>query len=426
MLAAKVLDGGSASLVDRGYRVMVLDDCWMAYSRDKHGQMQPDPEKFPSGMKSLSSYLNARGIQLGLYTTPGNYTCEKRAASGGHEVEDAEQFIVNWGARYVKYCVCNTTHEWRMRAYNIFSDAVNATGIPTLLECDPFMEDPWTWMGPICNLWAAHNDIDDTFEAWLGALIELEERGVAKFAGPGQWNLPDMLSLGMKRDRSVRRGPSGRVVSPRRVESQSSVEYRSQMIMYAVVASPLVIGTDLRSASSETIDLYGSKEILDISQDSLGVQGRLLNSSTSLAQVWAKPLAKAGTYAVALINGDAAAEARISFTYNGVCAFGYNNVSVACVPSNGTERVVSVRQLVAATSGEAAMVAAGEEVSFVVKPHDTVLLLLENPLFEAESDEGGESGGLLASPWVWVVGGGAVVLVVAAAAAVYAFFIRKR
>jgi len=77
-----------------------------------------------------------------------NSTCQGRAASGGHEQQDADQFVLNWGARYVKYCVCNTTHDWRLVAYNIFSDALNATGSPVrspdsldrdcrILQCQP-------------------------------------------------------------------------------------------------------------------------------------------------------------------------------------------------------------------------------------------------------------------------------------------------
>ena len=38
-------------------------------------------------------------------------------------------------AKYIKYCVCNTTKEWRQVAYNIFSDAVNATGVAVRAVC---------------------------------------------------------------------------------------------------------------------------------------------------------------------------------------------------------------------------------------------------------------------------------------------------
>ena len=40
VLAAPILADGS-SLVDRGYRTMVLDDCWMAMERDSDGNLQP-------------------------------------------------------------------------------------------------------------------------------------------------------------------------------------------------------------------------------------------------------------------------------------------------------------------------------------------------------------------------------------------------
>ena len=31
-----------------------------------------DPEQFPTGMKSLSDYVIGSGLQMGLYSTPGN------------------------------------------------------------------------------------------------------------------------------------------------------------------------------------------------------------------------------------------------------------------------------------------------------------------------------------------------------------------
>ena len=51
-------------------------------------------------------------------------TCEGRASTGGHETVDAQQFVVNWGMTYLKYCMCNSTHEWRLEAYEVFYNAV--------------------------------------------------------------------------------------------------------------------------------------------------------------------------------------------------------------------------------------------------------------------------------------------------------------
>ena len=37
--------------VERGYNYLNLDDCWQDMSRDAAGKLQPDPARFPSGIK---------------------------------------------------------------------------------------------------------------------------------------------------------------------------------------------------------------------------------------------------------------------------------------------------------------------------------------------------------------------------------------
>ena len=42
---------------DAGYEYVNIDDCWLAKERDSNGRLQPDPERFPSGMKALADYV---------------------------------------------------------------------------------------------------------------------------------------------------------------------------------------------------------------------------------------------------------------------------------------------------------------------------------------------------------------------------------
>lgn len=42
---------------DAGYLYVNIDDCWMAESRDKKGNMVADPKRFPRGIKFLSNYV---------------------------------------------------------------------------------------------------------------------------------------------------------------------------------------------------------------------------------------------------------------------------------------------------------------------------------------------------------------------------------
>ena len=43
---------------DAGYNYVCIDDCWLAETRDNQGRLQPDPKRFPSGMKALADYVS--------------------------------------------------------------------------------------------------------------------------------------------------------------------------------------------------------------------------------------------------------------------------------------------------------------------------------------------------------------------------------
>ena len=43
--------------LDAGYEYVIIDDCWLSHDRDSNGKLQPDPERFPSGIKALADYV---------------------------------------------------------------------------------------------------------------------------------------------------------------------------------------------------------------------------------------------------------------------------------------------------------------------------------------------------------------------------------
>ncbi|WP_229505605.1 glycoside hydrolase family 27 protein [Massilia genomosp. 1] len=85
---------------DAGYEYVNIDDCWHG-KRDKNGNIEPDPVRFPSGMKALADYVHAKGLKLGIYSDAGATTCGGRPGSRGHEYQDAISYA-NWGIDYVK------------------------------------------------------------------------------------------------------------------------------------------------------------------------------------------------------------------------------------------------------------------------------------------------------------------------------------
>lgn len=50
----------SDGYLDAGYEYMIIDDCWTAKKRDENNRLQPDPDRFPSGIKALADYVRAK------------------------------------------------------------------------------------------------------------------------------------------------------------------------------------------------------------------------------------------------------------------------------------------------------------------------------------------------------------------------------
>jgi hypothetical protein len=82
----------------------------------------------------------------------------------------------------------------------------------------------------------------------------------------------------------------------------SADEERTQMAIWSVIASPLIMGNDMRNVSAASKAILLNAAAIAVNQDALGQQGlRLDNSSAAPAQRWARTLAN-GDVAVALYN----------------------------------------------------------------------------------------------------------------------------
>ena len=69
-------------------------DCWEANDpgRDASGQLEPNPERFPAGMKALGDHMHSLGVSFGIYSDEGTRTCGGFQGSEGHEATDAKTF----------------------------------------------------------------------------------------------------------------------------------------------------------------------------------------------------------------------------------------------------------------------------------------------------------------------------------------------
>ena len=62
-------------LVDAGYKIFILDDCYALKDRNASGYMVAEPEKFPQGLAALNQQMNAYGVSLAAYGDLGYRTC---------------------------------------------------------------------------------------------------------------------------------------------------------------------------------------------------------------------------------------------------------------------------------------------------------------------------------------------------------------
>src|SRR5258705_3567115 len=60
----------SNGMKDAGYQFVILDDCWQT-GRDAAGNILPDAERFPSGIRALADYINGKALKLGFYSDAG-------------------------------------------------------------------------------------------------------------------------------------------------------------------------------------------------------------------------------------------------------------------------------------------------------------------------------------------------------------------
>lgn len=262
----------SSGMKDAGYEYIVIDDCWQI-DRDSAGNIIPDPERFPSGMKALADYIHEKGLKFGIYSCAGSKTCQGRPGSRGYQFQDARQYAA-WDVDYLKYDWCYNAGQDAEAAYRTMSDALKETGRPIVFSiCEWGENKPWEWAKGIGHLWRTTADIRNIYEGeinWggLGIMNIIDKQAdLWQYAGPGHWNDPDMLEVGNR--------------------GLTYDENKTHFSMWAMLAAPLMAGNDLRQMNEEVKKILTNAEVIAINQDPLGNQAiRFLNMGDR--EIWVK------------------------------------------------------------------------------------------------------------------------------------------
>ncbi|KAI6146879.1 glycoside hydrolase family 27 protein [Pisolithus tinctorius] len=275
----------SLGLADAGYNYVNIDDCYAAKQRNSDGDIVANQTKFPSGMKTLTDNIHALGLNAGIYSDAGWFTCQLYPGSYQNEARDAKLFQDEWGFDYLKYDNCavpfdNITRENIMGRYarmaNAISDLSQSTGNPPLILslCEWGREQVWLWGKRYGQSWRTTDDISPYWES-VASIINQNSfySWASDFYGH---NDMDMLEIG-----------NGNLTYE---------ESKTHFTAWALMKSPLLIGTDLETASDQTIEILTNREIIAINQDPVvgtgvtpfrwGINPDYISNNTHPAQYW--------------------------------------------------------------------------------------------------------------------------------------------
>jgi alpha-galactosidase len=279
----------SSGMQNAGYEYIVIDDCWQV-SRDKNGEINEDKDRFPHGMKYLADYIHSKGLKFGIYSCAGTRTCMERPGGLGHEFQDALTYA-RWEVDYLKYDWCNTSTQDARSSYITMRDALFTAGRPIVFSlCEWGTAKPWEWAKDVGHLWRTTEDIVDRWDAMIAILDQ--EKDLAKYAGPGYWNDPDMLEVG-----------NG---------GMTSEEYKTHFSLWCMLAAPLIAGNDLGNMSTETAEILTNKELISLDQDTAGKQGFCYRDNGDY-EIWIKKLANNEKAACLLNRSDEEKTVQVDF-----------------------------------------------------------------------------------------------------------------
>ncbi len=285
----------TTGLAKLGYRYVNIDDCWMEMQRDASGNLVANPKLFPHGMKWLGDYIHSKGLKFGIYEDAGYMTCQKAPGMYGHVEQDMRTFA-SWGMDYLKLDYCYSPDDRypgknfsqvAQIVYSGVSAALLKSGRDIVFSCSPpayafdkpkeFVE-VMSWVGSVCNLWRTDDDI---YDAWKSVVANYQGNvGLAQYAFPGGWNDADMLEVG----------------NP----GMTLTEQQSQFSLWAMMASPLLISTDVAKLSSAALGILSNKDVIAVDQDALGRQAELVKKIGNV-DILSRPLAN-GDHAIAFFN----------------------------------------------------------------------------------------------------------------------------
>jgi Alpha galactosidase A/NPCBM-associated, NEW3 domain of alpha-galactosidase/Alpha galactosidase C-terminal beta sandwich domain len=310
----------TSGLKSVGYRYVNLDDFWyqcpgsQGPNVDRYGRWVIDASKFPSqgsmnGIEATADYVHRLGLKFGIYVTPGissqavaqntqikgtPYTADQIATTasennyncGGmvgidYSKPGAQAFINSWADQFaswhVDYVKLDGVGSFDIPDVEAWSNALRQTGRKIHLELSNSLNinDASTWE-KYSNGWRTTGDIEcycssSSYPLTDWSSVESRFDSVAAWApygGPGAFNDYDSIEVG---------NGAGDGLTPD--------ERQTQMSLWALGASPFILGTDLTNLDSLDLSYLKNRAVISVDQDAIDAH-RIVNRQTT--QVFTK------------------------------------------------------------------------------------------------------------------------------------------
>jgi alpha-galactosidase len=235
----------------------------------------PRTAYYPTGYVSVDGRREENRLRFPQTTgaVPGTLTTSLDLTAGTHTIEVSNPF---------------TDIALRRANFAAMRSALAATGRPIVLSINPNTQDG-TSFADVSDLWRTTQDIKPLWHStsWYRGVGDIIEENGKEYAdaGPGHWNDPDMLEVG---------------VDVPGFPGLSETEARTHFAMWTMMAAPLIAGADIRALSPASQSILTNPGLIRIDQDPRGIAGHKVRDDGA-TEVWVKPLV-AGDRAVALYN----------------------------------------------------------------------------------------------------------------------------
>jgi alpha-galactosidase len=218
-----------------------------------------------------------------------------------HEALDARTFA-EWGFDFLKYDWCSyggvaggKDREHFIRPYKLMWDELQKLDRDIVFNlCQYGMGKVWEWGGQVGHCWRTTGDLGIEGGRLSRGIykVGLFNAELADYGAPGHWNDPDYILIGWV--------GAAHGMGEGRPTTLTPNEQYTHMSMWSLMAAPLIYSGDMTKLDPFTLNILCNHEIIDVDQDPLGKQGRIVRKTREVL-ILAKDL-EDGSKAVGLFN----------------------------------------------------------------------------------------------------------------------------